>query len=234
MKGETVREMCERLGEKPDTIRMRWNALRSAGNPLFAASFSRDSFVSPAQVDALIQAGSRKKREFNKVSDIAAPVANEQPAAAFNPPPAPVETVKNTGNSWPLWVALAGCLCASFPNMLQVTGAMKEGGNLSAWALTCSFIAAPALLIWGRVNGILRFVVVALVVGFTAFCNAVAVFGSLTSLDSGFVLLPSRFLETVTNFFNTPYASTARALGFFMAVLVAAIEVTAVYSISKK
>lgn len=142
------------------------------------------------------------------------------------------EVVVVESRRWPLWVALIITAGASIPNMVEVTTAIK-GSNLVAWAMTGVFTLIPGLLIAARLRGFLWGSVVVGVMGYTAFCNASAIFGGLTALDKGFVLQPTVFLEAVTNMLNTPYLETARALSALMALLIGAIEYVAFKNLSK-
>lgn len=133
---------------------------------------------------------------------------------------------------WPLWAALAITAGASVPNMVEITTAMKSSG-LVAWALTGVFTLIPGLFIAARLRGLLWGFVVVGVMGYTAFCNASAIFGGLTALDHGYILKPTVFLEAVTNMLNTDYINTARALSASMALLIGAIEYVAFKNLSK-
>lgn len=142
------------------------------------------------------------------------------------------EVVVVESRRWPLWVALIITAGASIPNMVEVTTAIK-GSTLVAWAMTGVFTLIPGLLIAARLRGFLWGSVVVGVMGYTAFCNASAIFGGLTALDKGFVLQPTVFLEAVTNMINTPYLETARALSALMALLIGAIEYVAFKNLAR-
>ncbi len=141
-------------------------------------------------------------------------------------------SIEDKTRRWPLWVALAITAGASVPNMVEVTIAMK-GSSIVAWSMTGVFTLIPGLLIAARLRGLLWGFVVVGVMGYTAFCNASAVFGGLTALDKGYILHPTVFLEAVTNMLNTDYLNTARALSGSMALLIGAIEYVSFKNLSK-
>lgn len=233
----TARQFCELQGKDPDTIRMRFAKLRKTNPSVFPDSWQIDGELSEAQVSALIEAGKRKGGAITPAIDTdykGVPVKGEILKEARPNEVAPTLEVNSEEKTrrWPLWVALIITAGASIPNMVEVTTAIK-GSNLVAWAMTGVFTLIPGLLIAARLRGFLWGSVVVGVMGYTAFCNASAIFGGLTALDKGFVLQPTVFLEAVTNMMNTPYLETARALSALMALLIGAIEYVAFKNLSK-
>lgn len=230
----TARQLCEMTGEAPDTLRMRYAKLRKTNPALFASPWRIDGELMPDQITALIQAGERKGSAPKKTESAASFAAD----IAMTPEPGQPNEVAPQGlaggnvRRWPLWIALAITAGASVPNMVEVTTAMK-GSGLVAWAMTGVFTLIPGLLIAARLRGLLWGIVVVGVMGYTAFCNASAIFGGLTALDHGYILQPTVFLEAVTNMLNTDYLNTARALSALMALLIGAIEFVAFKNLAK-
>ena len=227
----TAKELGESTGVKPDTFRMRWNRLRETKPEHFACSFDVNAPLSPVQIEYLLNAGKNqmpqlsKKPIENSVLDNPAPAATV--GAVFKPNTKPSGLTK-----WPLWAAFIITAGASIPNMVEVTQAIK-GSGLVAWSLTFAFTLSPFLLILSRAKGLFKWAVVIGVMGYTAFCNTASIFGGLTSLDKGYIMHPTVFLEAVTNMLNTDYLNTARALAALMALLIGAIEFVAFKNLAK-
>lgn len=242
----TAKEICESTGVKPDTFRMRWNKLRETKPEHFACSFDVNAPLSPVQIECLLNAGKNqmpqlsKKPIENSVLDNPAPAATV--GAVFEPNTVSMEEIQHeesapTANpsgltKWPLWAAFIITAGASIPNMVEVTQAIK-GSGLVAWSLTFAFTISPFLLILSRAKGLFKWAVVIGVMGYTAFCNTASIFGGLTSLDKGYIMHPTVFLEAVTNMLNTDYLNTARLLAALMALLIGAIEFVAFKNIAK-
>lgn len=223
-------------GDAPDTIRMRFAKLRKTNPATFPASWRIDGELTPDQIKALIQAGERKgslpkEKDTESAATSATNTMNSEQGRPNEAAPQGV-SIEDKTRRWPLWVALAITAGASVPNMVEVTIAMK-GSSLVAWSMTGVFTLIPGLLIAARLRGLLWGLVVVGVMGYTAFCNASAVFGGLTALDKGYILHPTVFLEAVTNMLNTDYLNTARALSGFMALLIGAIEYVSFKNLSK-
>lgn len=229
--GYIVSEMTAKELAKSERVTVRAIGIPFAkfhreGHPLFPVKFSQDLQLSPEQIEAL-----RPKRAPVKKSktDTAPPAVIAMIDAGR-----PNEVAPNVVplRRWPLWAALAITAGASVPNMVEVTVAIK-GSAPTAYALTAVFTAVPALLIAARLRGFLWGVSVAGAMGYTAFCNASAVFGGLTALDKGYILQPTVFLEAVTNMLNTDYLNTARAIAAFTALIIGAVEFVAVKNLSR-
>lgn len=233
--------MCELFGIEPDTLRIRFTKLHRAGHADFPERWRIDGELTEKQVRELLSAGERKGSE-PKVAQAQAKEIETDTA-----PPAVIAMIDDAGRSkeaapnvepkepkrrWPLWVSLFVTAGASVPNMVEVTTAIK-GSTVTAWALTAVFTAVPALLIAARLRGFLWGAAVAGAMGYTAFCNASAVFGGLTALDKGYILQPTVFLEAVTNMLNTDYLNTARAIAAATALMIGAVEFVAVKNLSK-
>lgn len=214
---------------------MRFAKLRETNPALFPDPWRIDGELTPDQINALVQAGERKgsaPKRSNSAATFAADVTmrTEQGPSKEAAPQGNLKTDKP--RRWPLWIALVITAGASVPNMVEVTEAMK-GSSLVAWAMTGVFTLIPGLLIAARLRGFLWGLVVVGVMGYTAFCNASAIFGGLTALDKGYILRPTVFLEAVTNMLNTDYLNTARALSGLMALLIGGIEFVAFKNLSK-
>ena len=229
--GYIVSEMTAKELAKSERVTVRAIGIPFAkfhreGHPLFPVKFSQDLQLSPEQIEAL-----RPKRAPVKKSktDTAPPAVIAMIDAGR-----PNEVAPNVVplRRWPLWAALAITAGASVPNMVEVTVAIK-GSAPTAYALTAVFTAVPALLITARLRGFLWGFSVAGAMGYTAFCNASAVFGGLTALDKGYILQPTVFLEAVTNMLNTDYLTTARAIAAFTALIIGAVEFVAVKNLSR-
>lgn len=230
--------MCELFGIEPDTLRIRFTKLHRAGNPDFPERWRIDGELTEKQVRELLNAGERKGSEPRAAqiqaeiteTDTAPPAVNIAMIDAGRPNEVAPNVVPL--RRWPLWAALAITAGASVPNMVEVTVAIK-GSAPTAYALTAVFTAVPALLIAARLRGFLWGFSVAGAMGYTAFCNASAVFGGLTALDKGYILQPTVFLEAVTNMLNTDYLNTARAIAAFTALIIGVVEFVAVKNLSR-
>lgn len=226
----TAKDLCESMGEKPDTFRMRLNTLRENGSPLFAdVRWSLSLNLSPEQAAALCAVPNKNKKVKPRPPEKS---GGEQVEDSLKPLPNVAGVTDYPANKWPLWAAFAITACASVPNMVEVTTAIK-GSSTVAYALTAAFTIVPFLLVYSKAKG--RFVigVVISIMAYTAFCNAASIFGGLTALDSGYIVQPTVFLEAVTNMLNTPYISTARALSGCMALIIGCIEYVAFKGIAK-
>lgn len=219
---ETANTLAQKRGIGVDGIRIKYSALFAEGHPLFVAKFDRHAPLSPEQIEVL----SPVKRGAQK-SNI--PMAGKSAHGAVRSAPALLE---KPVREWPLWTALALTVIASVFNMAQVTGALKSS-SISAWAWTLVFSAAPFLLIYSRIQGFWKWFSIMGAMSYTGFCNAMAIFGATTAMDKGFILIPTVFLEAVTNFANTGYMGTARAISVAMAVIIAGIEFTAFKNLAK-
>lgn len=217
----TANDLAQKLGKGVDGIRIRYSALFAEGHPLFVAKFDRHAPLSPAQIEALSPSKNRNKKA--SVPDLDVTKGRSKEAATI---------LENKVREWPLWVALALTVGASVFNMAQVTGALKSQ-SVSAWAWTLVFSAAPFLLIYSRIGGFWKWFSIFGAMSYTGFCNAMAIFGATTAMDKGFILIPTVFLEAVTNFANTGYMGTARFISIAMAVIIAGIEFTAFKNLSK-
>lgn len=234
----TARILCEMSGIKPDALRVRFTKLHKNNHPEFTERWRIDRELSREQVRELLMAGERKGSEPRAVepepdvkgTDTAPPAVNIAMIDAGRPNEVAPNVVPL--RRWPLWAALAITAGASVPNMVEVTVAIK-GSAPTAYALTAVFTAVPALLIAARLRGFLWGISVAGAMGYTAFCNASAVFGGLTALDKGYILQPTVFLEAVTNMLNTDYLNTARAIAAFTALIIGAVEFVAVKNLSR-
>lgn len=227
----TAKELAKKEGVTVRAIGIPFAKLHREGNPLFPLPFSQSLQLSPEQIEAL-----RPKRTATKKTrtDTAPPAVNIAMIddAGRSKEAAPNVEPKEPTRRWPLWVSLFVTAGASVPNMVEVTTAIK-GSTVTAWALTAVFTAVPALLIAARLRGFLWGAAVAGAMGYTAFCNASAVFGGLTALDKGYILQPTVFLEAVTNMLNTDYLNTARAIAAATALMIGAVEFVAVKNLSK-
>lgn len=230
-----AKELAKREGIGIRAIGIPYAKFRAEGHPLFASQFDCNAPLSPEQI-ALLRPGKftakktvqkKTKSEAVEPADIAMTPEQGQPNTV-----APQGLEVGSVRLWPLWIALAITAGASVPNMVEVTTAMK-GSGLVAWAMTGVFTLIPGLLIAARLRGFLWGLVVVGVMGYTAFCNASAIFGGLTALDHGYILQPTVFLEAVTNMLNTDYLNTARALSALMALLIGAIEFVAFKNLAR-
>jgi hypothetical protein len=227
----TAKDLGESTGVKPDTFRMRWNKLRETKPEHFACSFDVNAPLSPVQIECLLNAGKNQMPQLSKKPIENSVLDNPAPAATVG------AVIKPTANpsgltKWPLWAAFIITAGASIPNMVEVTQAIK-GSGLVAWSLTFAFTLSPFLLILSRAKGLFKWAVVIGVMGYTAFCNTASIFGGLTSLDKGYIMHPTVFLEAVTNMMNTDYLNTARTLAALMALLIGAIEFVAFKNLAK-
>jgi hypothetical protein len=218
----TANTLAEKLGRGVDGIRIKFAELRKAGDSDFAMEFDRHAVLSPRQIMKLAPV----KKDGGKANDIkvgrsAQGVAKVAPALLERPV-----------REWPLWCALALTVIASVFNMAQVTGALKSS-SVSSWAWTLVFSAAPFLLIYSRIQGFWKWFSIIGAMSYTGFCNAMAIFGATTAMDKGYILIPTVFLEAVTNFANTGYMGTARAISVTMAAIIAGIEFTAFKNLAK-
>lgn len=223
----TAKELAKKEGVTVRAIGIPFAKLHREGNPLFPVPFSQSLQLSPEQIEVL-----RPKRA--PVKKTRTDTATQAVNIAMIDAGRPNEVAPNVVplRRWPLWAALAITAGASVPNMVEVTVAIK-GSAPTAYALTAVFTAVPALLIAARLRGFLWGVSVAGAMGYTAFCNASAVFGGLTALDKGYILQPTVFLEAVTNMLNTDYLNTARAIAAFTALIIGAVEFVAVKNLSR-
>ena len=218
----TANELAQKTGKGVDGIRIKYSALFAEGHPLFVAKFDRHAPLSPEQIEILSPAKrGQEKSRTHKAGTSAQGVEKSAPAL-----------LERSVREWPLWVALVLTVVASVFNMAQVTGALKSQ-SVSAWAWTLVFSAAPFLLIYSRIGGFWKWFSIFGAMTYTGFCNAMAIFGATTAMDKGFILIPTVFLEAVTNFANTGYMGTARFISIAMAVIIAGIEFTAFKNLSK-
>lgn len=218
---ETANTLAQKRGIGVDGIRIKYSALFAEGHPLFVAKFDRHAPLSPEQIEVLSPAKKGANSKQTTVGRSAHGAVKSAPALLERPV-----------REWPLWTALALTVIASVFNMAQVTGALKSS-SVSAWAWTLVFSAAPFLLIYSRIQGFWKWFSIFGAMSYTGFCNAMAIFGATTAMDKGFILIPTVFLEAVTNFANTGYMGTARAISVAMAVIIAGIEFTAFKNLAK-
>jgi len=253
----TPMELAAEMQVSPERVGQLFRAFRDGKHPHFAGRFNRFAELTPIQVAIL--RGEDFEVEVLGIEDVTDTEGAEQgPSketasqgvdyekldvytrweimkARHSERMALAEKAVNAIDKprrWPLWVALVITAGASVPNMVEVTTAMK-GSSLVAWAMTAVFTLIPGLLIAARLRGLLWGIVVVGVMGYTAFCNASAIFGGLTALDKGYILQPTVFLEAVTNMLNTDYLNTARYLSALMALLIGAIEFVAFKNLAK-
>lgn len=225
----TAKELAKKEGVTVRAIGIPFAKFHREGNPLFPVPFSQELNLSEEQIAALRPRRNAANGTRNRAAAHAAGTAMIDEGAGRPKEAAPnAEPVRR----WPLWCSMAITAGASVPNMAEVTMAMK-GSGLVGWSLTAAFTVVPFLLIMARISGFFGWMVVVGVMAYTAFCNTSAIFGGLTSLDSGYVLKPTVFLEAVTNLLNTDYLNTARTLSALMALLVGAIEFVAFKNLSK-
>jgi hypothetical protein len=239
-KGETKtgRKIVEESGVSPDTFRMRLAKLKRAGHPIFREiSWSLDAEFTEAQAELLLSGRAKKvnvlidnEGEFNGMG-----LANE-PAPILQPSSRSKDPAKNQQRTsdpvWPIWVVLLITGLVSVPQMYQITSEIKGAAGLTPIAWTAVLTAVPFLFVLARIKGVFAWIVLLMVMGYTAFCNATAIFAGLTHLDEGTVLRPTRFLEVVTNMLNAGYIGTARFLAVFMALLATLTELLAFSKLS--
>jgi len=218
----TANDLAQKLGKGVDGIRIKYSRYFAEGHPLFAAKFDRNAPLSPEQIQIL--APQKKGAQKSNI-----PMAGRSAQGAVKSAPALLE---KPVREWPLWIALALTVVASTFNMAEVTGALKSG-SIPSWSWTLVFSSAPFLLIYSRISGFWKWFSIIGAMAYTGFCNAMAIFGATTAMDKGFIMIPTVFLEAVTNFANTGYMGTARAISVAMAVIIAGIEFTAFKNLSK-
>ena len=219
---ETATTLAAKLGKGVDGIRIKYSALFAEGHPLFAAKFCRHAPLTPEQIEIL------EPPKKGATKSITPKAGGNATGAVRSAPSRPLKEVRE----WPLWIALALTVAASVFNMAEVTGALKSN-SVAAWSWTLVFSAAPFLLIYSRIEGFWKWASILGAMSYTGFCNAMAIFGATTAMDKGYVLVPTVFLEAVTNFANTGYMGTARLLSVSMALIIAGIEFTAFKNLSK-
>lgn len=234
----TPRKLCEITSTDGDTMRMRFAKLRKTNPATFPDSWRIDGELNPVQVEALVLAGKRSggvKKEI-EAAGFEAESVPEKVIETAQPKVTAPQIAKDVSvekpRKWAMWLVLVATVGASAANMAEVTGAVKSG-SISAMFWTFVFSVTPFFLVYGRIQGFWKWFSVIGAMSYTGFCNAIALFGSMTAMDKGYILSPTVFLEAVTNFANTDYMGTARALSLVMAGVIAGIEFTAFQNLAK-
>jgi len=227
----TPRQLCKMTSTDEDTMRIRFAKLRKTNPVLFPSPWRIEGELTPDQIKALIQAGQRKggapKEDTESAAAFAANIVMRTEQGRSNE-----AAPQGSGRRWPLWIVLVATVAASAANMAEVTGAVKSGST-SAMLWTFVFSATPFFLIYARIGGFWKWFSIIGAMAYTGFCNAIALFGSMTAMDKGYILSPTIFLEAVTNFANTDYMNTARTLSLIMAIIIAGIEFAAFKNLAK-
>jgi len=227
----TAKELAKREKVSVRAIGIPYAKLRAEGNPLFAAKFDCNAPLSPEQI-AILRPGkmtvkTSPKKNTESAATFAADVTMRTERGRSNE-----AAPQGNGRRWPLWIVLTATVVASAANMAEVTGAVKSGST-SAMAWTFVFSATPFFLIYARIGGFWKWFSIVGAMAYTGFCNAIALFGSMTAMDKGYILSPTIFLEAVTNFANTDYMNTARTFSLIMAIIIAGIEFAAFKNLAK-
>lgn len=243
----TIAEHCQSKGLQVDTARMRWNALRKNKPALFEGGFDRHAPLSDTQALLLFadpKNGKAKRETQNDIGEkflvVNAKTKSETLSesakndAKDETKETPKQETKSASilswNNAPLFAVFFTVAAASLNNMIEVTGAMKSG-SVTAWALTIAFTGSPLMFMLSGVPGAWKWATVGVTMAYKAFCNAIAIYGSLVSFSVMDDPMPSVFMHTVGNFFDCNYLETARFLAGIMAVIVEVIELSAIKNI---
>jgi len=227
---ENSDELRARLGLSPRTMQRRWKAS-------FAESYDAKRFPTQYQIsvmESLASGGSVKVRSTpakvntGKVESL--PEVNEPPVMLSTEHNTPVQAQKSI-RPWALWVCLAFSLACSIPNMFEIALAMK-GSWVKALLLTSAFTVSPFLLLGSGIGKIAHYAAY-VVISLEVMCNASAIYGGLTGLETSVFVKPTTFLHMITSMVNKPYEPTALVISLIMAICIAVLAVVPVHFLSK-
>jgi hypothetical protein len=125
---------------------------------------------------------------------------------------------------------------ASVSNTLIVSHALS-GNIITSIAITGVASASSLLFLFAGAKGISSWVVVALTLGFEAFCNSASVFKALMGTMSYSISTvsgePSEFLQMVSVFTNSDHQDTATIIAVFTAVMICFAQTSAIFELKK-
>lgn len=125
---------------------------------------------------------------------------------------------------------------ASVSNTLIVSHALS-GNIITSIAITGVASASSLLFLFAGAKGVSSWVVIALTLGFEAFCNSASVFkalmGSMSYSISTVSGEPSEFLQMVSVFTNSDHQDTATIIAIFTAVMICFAQTSAIFELKK-
>jgi len=126
---------------------------------------------------------------------------------------------------------------ASVSNTLVVSHALS-GNIITSIAITGVASASSLLFLFAGTRGIASWIVVALTLGFEAFCNSASVFKALMGTMAYSISTvsgePSEFLQMVSVFTNSDHQDTGKAIAIFTAAMICFAQTSAIYELRKR
>lgn len=162
-------------------------------------------------------------RELNgeKVKPVQ-PEKTEEPA-----PERKAITIRPMLNVWWLYLPAAAATIASVNNMHLIFYHITNGEAFTSWVFTVVFAGSAFCFIASGSTWMPIQIVTWFTIGFEAFCNLTGVYYGMLGKTG----VPTQFLGMVTDIFSTGTHYTAIALGTFMALIIASVQVVSFKSI---
>ena len=228
--------------------RGRWTAEKAEKSILYLAELERIKTESNIQIswecrreyekDPIREQVRDLYRELNpERKKIPLAVEEGEPGAISNPVSSlPTPTATNYWRLALLSTALILPTAASVTNTFRVSHALSNSELTGALITGVASLTAILFLLAG-VRGWFAVIVVAVTIGFEAFCNAVSVFKALMGSMAYYLTRvsgqPSQFLDMVSNFTGRDHQDCATITAVFVALMIAAAQVAAIQQIRK-
>jgi hypothetical protein len=227
MNGQTILDICRTTGQKPDTIRKRFDrAYKESGR-----TYSQAYCPTPEEMEILFPEKRNGKKNMEKsVSEEKIVKLSIQSPVVSNEVPPGKKKSEAKKQPWILYGLMAAPAVASIQNMHSVTGDLT--GLYSGIMLTAIFSLAPFAFIVVGLRGWFVKSLTLLMIAYECFCNVMRIYGGLTRF--GIDGYPTRFLGLVTDFCNSGTYATARFLSVFMALIAAGVFYAAYLQLNKK
>lgn len=211
--------LADTLGIRPDTMRKRVH--RNFG-------LSMSDFLSADQVAALSAVrGKSVRTRTAKKNQEAKPIHSPKPPTE----PESGNWAASSGQKWRmagLYSLLIASTVASVYNILRVS--MEIADLLSAIVLTVVLSIAAVVFVATGIKTRFTRILVGLLIAFEGVCNLVRIYGGLTQWEKS---IPTEFLGTVCQVFNSGTYETARFMGAVTALLIAGVQYGAIFEINK-
>ena len=130
-----------------------------------------------------------------------------------------------------LWFLMLAPVFWSFQNVNTVTGHLLDTQTASL-TFTVLFSVAPFVLAWVGVGGLVKYFIVPVLMLFEGFCNVTRIYAGLINFDQN--AFPNRFLQLVSDIFDSGTKGTALAISVVMAALSLVIFFAGYIGLNKK